>query len=108
MIFLWMPAFAGVWGQGGEPPCLKPCCTTPTQKVTVSPADQLVINRMKYSTTGLSAIDIAVTHLEDKARRYSKSSLAQIGLSIAVRLIGEGLIEATRTNHFRIQQERAA
>jgi hypothetical protein len=73
-----------------------------------SAGDQTVLDRLRWVPNGVSAIGIAKASLGERARRHSKSSLAQIGLSIAVRLIGEGLIEATRTNNFRIRREEAA
>ena len=70
--------------------------------------DLRVLARVRHCPRGVSAIDIAKASLGDRSRRHSKTSLAQIGLSIAVRLIGEGLIEATRTNNFRVKGEKAA
>jgi len=73
-----------------------------------SAGDRAVLDRLRWAPAGASAIDIAKASLGEKARRHSKTSLAQIGLSIAVRLIGEGLIEATRTNQFCLKREDAA
>lgn len=70
--------------------------------------DQSVLERVRRSPAGASAIDIAIAALGDRARRHSKTSLSMIGLSIAARLCGEGLIEPTRTNLFRIKREEAA
>jgi hypothetical protein len=73
-----------------------------------SAGDQAILDRLRWAPNGASAIDIAKASLGDRARRHSNASLSQIGLSIAVRLIGEGLVEATRTNQFRIKREKAA
>jgi hypothetical protein len=71
-------------------------------------SDHLVLALIRRSPTGASAVDIAKAALGSRARRHSKTSLSLIGLAIAARLCGAGLIQPTRTNLFRIQEERAA
>ena len=73
-----------------------------------SPQDQRVIDSMRWNQSGATAIDIARAALGPRARRHNKTSLTMIGLGIAARLCGDGLIEPTRTNLFRIKREDAA
>lgn len=70
--------------------------------------DASVIDRVRRSPSGASAIDIAIAALGPRARRHTKTSLSMIGLGIAARLCGEGVIEPTRTNLFKIKQDVAA
>lgn len=70
--------------------------------------DQSVLDRVRRSPAGASAIDIAVAALGDRARRHSKTSLSMIGLGIAARLCGEGHLEPTRSNQFRIGRKDVA
>lgn len=70
--------------------------------------DLRVLEKVRLSPSGASAIDIAIASLGWKAKRHNKTSLSMIGLGIAARLCGEGLIEPTRTNLFRIKREKAA
>jgi hypothetical protein len=71
-------------------------------------SDQLVLAQIRRSPSGASAVDIAKAALGHRARRHSKSSLTMIGLAIAARLCGEGALVPTRSNLFRLKQERAA
>ena len=71
-------------------------------------SDQLVLDLIRRSPSGASALQIAKAALGSRARRHSKTSLNLIGLAIAARLCGSGEIEATRINRFKITQERAA
>jgi len=70
--------------------------------------DARILDKLRWSPSGASAVDIAKASLGDRAHRHSKTSLNMIGLGIAARLCGEGLIEPTRTNLFRIRREDAA
>ena len=70
--------------------------------------DMRVLEKIRYSPGGATAIDIARASLGWKARKHSPTSLNMIGLGIAARLCGEGLIEPTRTNLFKIRREAAA
>jgi hypothetical protein len=70
-------------------------------------SDQLVLALIRRSPTGVNAVDIAKAALGHRARRHSKTSLNLIGLAIAARLCGEGLVEPTRTNLFRSKREAA-
>jgi hypothetical protein len=62
--------------------------------------DLRVLERVQRAPTGASAIDIAKTVLGPKAKRHSAASLTAIGLSVACRLCGAGLIDPTRANRF--------
>lgn len=66
----------------------------------MTPEDQRVIERVRRAPTGASAIDIARASLGWKAKRHTRDSLTMIGLGIAARLCGDGLIEPTRNNRF--------
>jgi hypothetical protein len=68
-----------------------------------SPGDELVLERLSRSPNGVSAVMIGKASLGPRASRHSRESLNMIGLSIAARLVGQGLIEATRTNQFRMR-----
>jgi hypothetical protein len=70
--------------------------------------DARVLDAVRRSPSGARAVDIAKASLGHKARRHSKTSLNMIGLGIAARLCGAGLIEPTRTNQFRIRRGEAA
>lgn len=70
-------------------------------------SDQLVLALIHRSPSGASAVDIAKAALGSRARWHSKTSLNLIGLGIAARLCGEGLVEPTRTNLFRSKREVA-
>lgn len=70
--------------------------------------DKRVLDVVRRSPSGASAVDIAKASLGHRARRHSKTSLNMIGLGIAARLCGAGLIEPTRTNLFRTKREEAA
>ena len=59
---------------------------------SIRPDDQRVLERLKQSPAGASGIDIARAALGWKARKHSLPSLDLIGLSIAARLVGDGLI----------------
>lgn len=74
----------------------------------MTPQDQRVLDTIRWSQSGASAVDIAKASLGHRARKHSKTSLTMIGLGIAARLCGEGLIEPTRTNLFKIKREEAA
>ena len=71
-------------------------------------ADQRVLAKIRARESGASAMDIAKASLGARARRHSTASLNLIGLSIAARLCGMGLIEPTRTNQFRLTRRSAA
>jgi hypothetical protein len=68
----------------------------------LKPSDEAVLARIGRSPTGATAVDIARAHLGSHARRHSIASLNAIGLGVAARLVGLGLIEPTRSNNFRI------
>jgi hypothetical protein len=70
--------------------------------------DQRVLDLIRRSPLGTSALHIAKASLGHRAQRHSKTSLNMIGLGIAARLCGAGLIEPTRTNMFRIRRGEAA
>jgi hypothetical protein len=74
----------------------------------MSDDDARVLALIRRSPSGARAVDIAKASLGHRARRHSKTSLNMIGLAIAARLCGEGELEPTRTNLFRMKQERAA
>lgn len=74
----------------------------------MTPQDQRVIDSMRWTQSGATAIDIAKAALGPRARRHNKTSLTMIGLGIAARLCGEGLIEPTRSNLFRLKRQEAA
>ncbi|PSO29839.1 hypothetical protein C7G41_24150 [Bradyrhizobium sp. MOS002] len=67
--------------------------------------DLRVLAIVRRSPSGASAVDIAKAALGHKARRHSKTSLNMIGLGIAARLCGEGAIEPTRSNLFKINRD---
>ena len=71
------------------------------------PDDQPVLALLRRSPSGASALEIAKASLGSRARRHSNDSLNMTGLGIAARLCGEGLIEPTRTNHFRLKARAA-
>lgn len=70
--------------------------------------DARVIDKARWSSSGISAIDVATASLGDRARRHTKTSLSMIGLSIVARLCGEGHLEPTRSNLFRLKRKDAA
>jgi hypothetical protein len=74
----------------------------------MTPSDQTVLDLIRRSPTGASALQIAKAALGPRARRHSRDSLNMIGLAIAARLCGSGVLEATKTNQFRLKAERAA
>lgn len=74
----------------------------------MSPSDAPVLALIRRSPSGASATDIAKASLGSRARRHSKTSLNMIGLAIAARLCGEGALVPTRSNLFRLKQERVA
>jgi len=63
--------------------------------------DLRVLTAVRHRLSGASAVDIAKASLGHRARRYSKTSLNMIGLGIAARLCGEGILEPTRSNLFK-------
>jgi hypothetical protein len=65
--------------------------------------DLRVLERVKRAPTGASAIDIARASLGSKAKRHSTDALTMIGLGIASRLCGAGLIDPTRSNRFVVR-----
>lgn len=71
--------------------------------MNLKPGDDLVLERLSRSPSGASAMNIAKAALGSRARKHSIDSLNLIGLSIAARLVGQGLIEPTRTNQFKIR-----
>jgi hypothetical protein len=71
-------------------------------------ADLRVLERVKRSPIGITALEIGRAYLGHRARRMSASALTMTGLAIAARLCGAGLIEPTRTNQFRLKREAAA
>lgn len=70
-------------------------------------ADRRVIERVRRSAGGVSALDIAKVYLGPRARRHSALSLTMIGLGVAARLCGDGHLQPTRGNCFIIRQEAA-
>lgn len=74
----------------------------------MTPQDQRVLDSMRWIQSGATAIDIAKAALGPRARRHNKTSLTMIGLGIAARLCGEGLIEPTRSNLFRLKPQEVA
>ncbi|MDB5617476.1 hypothetical protein [Tardiphaga sp.] len=64
-------------------------------------ADRRVLERIKRAPSGASAIDIAKASLGWRAKKHTSTSLTMIGLAVATRLIGEGLITPSRTNLFK-------
>jgi hypothetical protein len=71
-------------------------------------SDAPVLALIRRSPSGASALQIAKAALGPRARKHSKDSLNMIGLAIAARLCGSGLLQATKTNQFRLKAERAA
>jgi hypothetical protein len=71
-----------------------------------NPSDRRVLDLVRRSPSG-AAVDIAKAALGPRARRHSMTSLNMIGLAIAARLCGEGVVEPTRTNLFRLKREAA-
>lgn len=65
-----------------------------------SDSDLRVLDRVRRSSFGVSAIDIAKASLGHRARKRSPSSLTMVGLAIATRLIGQGQLKATKSNLF--------
>jgi hypothetical protein len=70
--------------------------------------DARVLDVVRRTPSGANALVIAKAFLGHRARRHSKDSLHMIGLGVAARLCGAGLIEPTRTNQFRIRRGEAA
>lgn len=68
-------------------------------------ADYRVIEIVGRSATGVSAMKIARAALGSRASRHSAQSLTLIGLSIAARLVGQGVIKPTRTNSFTLNRD---
>lgn len=68
--------------------------------VGIKPEDQAVLDKVRRSPSGASALDIARASLGWKARKHTRFSLDLIGLSIAARLVGAGLLKPTRANRF--------
>jgi hypothetical protein len=66
--------------------------------------DHLVLEKVRRSPNGASSIEIAIASLGSRARKHSKVSLDLIGLSIAARLVGAGMIQATRQNRFTVKE----
>lgn len=66
------------------------------------PSDEVVLERIRRSPSGASAVEIARAHLGASARRHSVASLQAVGLSVAIRLIGLGIITPTRSNQFKL------
>lgn len=69
---------------------------------TLKDTDGAVLARIGRSPAGATAIDIARAHLGRNARRHSITSLNSIGLAVAARLVGLGVITPTRANNFKI------
>ena len=74
----------------------------------IIPDDQRVLDRIRRHPSGASAIDIARASLGWRAKKHTPDSLTMIGLSIAVRLVGAGLIQSTKSNRFIATQRDAA
>jgi hypothetical protein len=71
----------------------------------VNANDTYVLARIGRSPeSGASAVDIAKAALGPRARRHTIHSLGLIGLSIAARLCGQGLVEPTRSNRFKLSR----
>lgn len=66
-------------------------------------ADRLVIERIRQSPGGATAAQIAVAFLGERARRHGYRALEQMGLGIASRLCGAGLISPTGWNRFVVR-----
>lgn len=62
--------------------------------------DRRVLDRIKRAPHGASAIDIAKASLGWRAKKHNPTSLTMIGLAIATRLIGEGVVKPSRSNLF--------
>lgn len=62
--------------------------------------DRRVIERVRQTPGGLSALDIAKASLGSGAHRYSALSLTMMGLGIASRLVRAGVLRPTRGNCF--------
>jgi hypothetical protein len=71
----------------------------------LKPGDDLVIARIARSAAGASAVDIAKARLGPRARKHTIASLDLIGLGIAARLVGQGVIRPTRGNQFVIDRK---
>lgn len=75
-------------------------------EATVNEADHRVVDLVYRSATGVTAAKIARAALGDRAKRHSASSLTMIGLAIAARLVGQQVIEPTRTNQFKLNPRK--
>jgi hypothetical protein len=75
-------------------------------KPNYSPGDELVLERLSRSPNGASAMNIAKASLGPRARKHTVESLNLIGLSIAARLVGAGILEPTRSNQFRMRSRQ--
>jgi hypothetical protein len=73
-------------------------------KPNYSPGDELVLERLSRSPNGTSAMNIAKASLGSRARRHSVDSLNMIGLQIAARLVGQQILQPTKTNQFVLNQ----
>lgn len=74
----------------------------------LSEGDARVLARIANSRAGASALDIARASLGTRARKHSVASLDLVGLSVAARLCGQGLIEPVHVNRFRLAQRSAS
>jgi ABC-type transporter Mla maintaining outer membrane lipid asymmetry permease subunit MlaE len=73
---------------------------------SLNEADQRVLDCVARTGAGASAIDIARAALGHRRRRHSINALNMIGLQIAARLCGEGVIAPTRSNNFVLAADR--
>jgi hypothetical protein len=69
-----------------------------------SPCDELVLERLRRSPNGVSAMMIAKASLGPRASRHSRESLNMIGLQIAARLVGQKVLKPTRSNQFALAE----
>ena len=71
---------------------------TPEQRTD---RDRQVIERVRMKgADGASAEMIARVYLGPRAGKHGKHQLQQVGLAVAARLCGAGLIAPTRSNRF--------